>query len=433
MNICVIGTGYVGLVVGTCFSETGNRVTCVDVDQEKIRGLKRGQTPIYEPGLEELIGRNAEEGRLFFTTDLAEAVNKAKVCFIAVGTPPGEDGSADLSYVLDVARSIGNHMTGYKVIVNKSTVPVGTAQRVRKEIEKLTSVEFDVVSNPEFLKEGAAIDDFMMPDRVVVGTESERATEVMQELYSPFLRTGKPLLVMDTASAEMTKYAANAMLATRISFMNEMAQICERVGAAVNEVRKGIATDSRIGFPFLFAGIGYGGSCFPKDVRALVQTAKDHDYHPRIVEAVEEVNNEQKNVLFEKVRKHFGEDLAGKRLAVWGLAFKPKTDDMREAPSVVLIRQLLAAGADVTAFDPEAAKEGERIFGNQVSFSTNALAALEGADALVLVTEWNEFRQVDVEEVKRLLKEPVLFDGRNIFVPKRMRSVGFTYYGIGTR
>ncbi len=433
MKICVIGTGYVGLVVGTCFSETGNRVTCVDVDEKKIAALKKGEVPIYEPGLEELISRNCEEGRLFFTTELEEAVQKARVCFIAVGTPPGEDGSADLSHVLAVARSIGQAMNGYKVVVNKSTVPVGTAKKVADEIRKHTDCEFDVVSNPEFLKEGAAIDDFMMPDRVVIGSGSERAANVMKELYDPFLRTGKPLLFMDTASAEMTKYAANAMLATRISFMNEMAQICERVGADVNEVRKGIATDSRIGFPFLFAGIGYGGSCFPKDVRALCNTAREHGYEPRIIEAVEEVNKEQKHVLFDKIRQHYGEDLTGKRFAVWGLAFKPKTDDMREAPSVVLINQLLEAGANVTAFDPEAMEEAKHMLPDAVDYTQNALAALEGADALVLVTEWNEFRQVDVEEVKRLLVEPVLFDGRNIFVPARMRAVGFTYYGIGTK
>ena len=433
MNICVIGSGYVGLVVGTCFAETGNRVTCVDVDEDKIQGLRRGEVPIYEPGLEELISRNSEEGRLFFTTDLGNAIAKARVCFIAVGTPPDEDGAADLRHVLAVAKSIGENLNDYKVIVNKSTVPVGTAQTVAAEIKKVTDGEFDVVSNPEFLKEGAAIDDFMMPDRVVIGSETQRAKEIMRELYAPFVRTGKPILLMDTASAEMTKYAANAMLATRISFMNEVAQICERVGADVNEVRKGIATDSRIGFPFLFAGVGYGGSCFPKDVRALQKTAMEHGYNPRIIEAVEAVNDHQKHVLFEKVRTHFGDDLKGKHFAVWGLAFKPKTDDMREAPSVVLINQLLEAGATVAAFDPEATKEAKRHLDSKVSYSTNALGALEGADALLLVTEWNEFRQVDVEEVLRLLKQPVLFDGRNIFVPERMRSVGFTYYGIGTK
>ncbi|MEM7201894.1 MAG: UDP-glucose/GDP-mannose dehydrogenase family protein [Planctomycetota bacterium] len=434
MNICVVGTGYVGLVVGTCFAETGNRVTCVDVDREKIKGLNNGKIPIYEPGLEELITRNADEGRLFFTNDLEDAVKKARVCFIAVGTPPGEDGSADLSHVLAVADAIGTAMEDYKVVVNKSTVPVGTAEKVRNAVAKRTQLECDVVSNPEFLKEGAAIDDFMMPDRVVIGSNSDRATKVMQELYAPFVRTGKPILVMDTASAEMTKYAANAMLATRISFMNEMAQICERVGADVNEVRKGIATDSRIGFPFLFAGIGYGGSCVPKDVRALVRTATEHGYSPRIIEAVEDVNQAQKSVLFDKICKHFGKDaLAGKHFAVWGLAFKPKTDDMREAPSVKLVASLLESGASVAAFDPEAMEEARRYFDDSLRLAPSAMAALEGADALVLVTEWNEFRQVDVEEVKRLLRTPVLFDGRNIFQPSRMREVGFTYYGVGTK
>ncbi len=437
MNICVIGTGYVGLVVGTCFAETGNRVTCVDVDEKKIKGLRQGKVPIYEPGLEELIGRNTEEGRLFFSTDVEESVEKATVCFIAVGTPPDEDGSADLRHVLAVAEAIGKSLNGYKVVVNKSTVPVGTQVKVRDKIREFTDGEYDVVSNPEFLKEGAAIDDFMMPDRVVIGSDSERATQIMQELYAPFVRTGKPILCMDPASAEMTKYAANAMLATRISFMNEMAQICERVGADVNEVRKGIATDSRIGFPFLFAGIGYGGSCFPKDVRALQKTAMAAGYTPKIIDAVEEVNLEQKKVLFDKITNHFGSDLTGKRFAVWGLAFKPKTDDMREAPSVVLIDALLAAGATVSAFDPEAHDEAERTLGDKigdkVTLSANALAAVEGADALVLVTEWNAFRQVDVEEIKRLLKTPVLFDGRNIFQPARMRKVGFEYYGIGTK
>jgi len=433
MNICVIGSGYVGLVVGTCFAETGNRVTCVDVDEDKIQALCRGEIPIYEPGLEELISRNTEEGRLFFTTDLSNAVAKARVCFIAVGTPPDEDGAADLSHVLAVAKSIGENLNDYKVIVNKSTVPVGTAQKVSDQIKQVSECEFDVVSNPEFLKEGAAIDDFMMPDRVVIGSESDRAKNIMQELYAPFVRTGKPILLMDTASAEMTKYAANAMLATRISFMNEVAQICERVGADVNEVRKGIATDTRIGFPFLFAGIGYGGSCFPKDVRALQKTAMEHGYNPRIIEAVEAVNDAQKHVLFEKVCTHFGKDLKGKHFAVWGLAFKPKTDDMREAPSVVLINHLLKAGATVTAFDPEATKEAQHHLDDSVTYSANALSALDGADALLLVTEWNEFRQVDVEEVLRRLRQPVLFDGRNIFVPERMRSVGFSYYGIGTK
>ena len=433
MKIAVIGTGYVGLVVGTCFAETGNRVTCVDVDADKVRLLKEGKVPIYEPGLDELIRRNVAEDRLFFSTDLAAATAKAVVVFIAVGTPQDEDGSADLRHVLGVAAAIGKEMTGYKVVVTKSTVPVGTNERVRAEIAKHTSQPFDVVSNPEFLKEGAAIDDFMKPDRVVIGSESARATQMMQELYAPFVRTGKPILVMDPASAEMTKYAANAMLATRISFMNEMARICEAVGADVNEVRKGIGTDARIGFPFLFAGAGYGGSCFPKDVRALARTASQHGCETKIIDAVEAVNDRQKHLLFEKVVKIFGKNLAGKRFAVWGLAFKPKTDDMREAPSLVLIESLLKAGAAVTAFDPEAIPETKKTLGDQVRYADSALKALEGADAMILVTEWNEFRNIDPEEVKKLLKTPVVIDGRNVFSPQRMREMGFTYTGIGTR
>ena len=433
MKIAVIGTGYVGLVVGTCFAENGNRVTCVDVDERKIKMLKDGKAPIYEPGLEELIQRNVAEGRLFFSTGVADAIKNSRVCFIAVGTPMGEDGSADLKYVVEVARTIGKAMDGHRTIVLKSTVPVGTNKLVRDEIRGLTKHEFDVVSNPEFLKEGAAIDDFMKPDRVVVGTDSQRATQVMQELYAPFVRTGKPILVMDPASAEMTKYAANAMLATRISFMNEMARICEAVGADINEVRKGIGTDARIGFPFLFAGAGYGGSCFPKDVRALVRTAHKHGCETRIIDAVEDVNDSQKKLLFEKVVRQFGKNLAGKRIAVWGLAFKPKTDDMREAPSLVLIDALLQAGAAVTAFDPEAIHEAKRTLGDKIQYAPSALGALEGADAVVLVTEWNEFRNVDLDEVKRTLKSPVVIDGRNIFSPQRMREMGFTYSGIGTK
>ena len=433
MKIAVIGTGYVGLVVGTCLAETGNRVVCVDIDENKIKRLRAGEVPIYEPGLEELIQRNVAEERLTFSTDVAQAVRDAKAVFIAVGTPQDEDGSADLRHVLSVARTIGTAMNGYRVVVVKSTVPVGTNDKVREEIGKHTKLEFDVVSNPEFLKEGAAIDDFMKPDRVVIGTTSQRATEVMTELYSPFLRTGKPILVMDPRSAEMTKYAANAMLATRISFMNEMARICDAVGADVNEVRKGIATDERIGAAFLFPGAGYGGSCFPKDVRALVRTAESHGHTPRIVNAVEEVNEAQKHVLFAKLKAHFGGELKGKRIAVWGLAFKPRTDDMREAPSVVLIDALVGAGASVTAFDPEAMAEARRRIGDRVRYATSALEALDGADALVLVTEWNEFRHADPDEIRARLKTPVVFDGRNIFNPARMRAQGFVYYGIGTR
>ena len=433
MKIAVIGSGYVGLVVGTCFADTGNRVACVDVNEDKIARLLRGEIPIYEPGLEELIQRNTAEGRLFFSTDVAGAIKKSSVIFIAVGTPQDEDGSADLRHVIAVAEAIGDNMEGHKTVVLKSTVPVGTNRRVRDAIARRTKHTFDVVSNPEFLKEGAAIEDFTKPDRVVVGVESDSARKVMEELYSPYLRTGKPLLFMDPPSAEMTKYAANAMLATRISFMNEMARICEAVGADVNNVRKGIGTDARIGFPFLFAGVGYGGSCFPKDVRALVQTAREHGYQPHVVPAVEKVNEEQKRLLFGKINKHFGNKLTGKRFAVWGLAFKPKTDDMREAPSLVLIGDLLKAGAHVVAFDPEAIKETQRILGDKIEYAPNALAACEGADALVLVTEWSEFRHLDLEELKPRLKNPVLFDGRNIWDSARARAQGFTYYGVGIR
>ena len=433
MKIAVIGSGYVGLVVGTCFADTGNKVYCVDVDEKKIARLQAGEVPIFEPGLEELIQRNVQEGRLTFSTDVATAIKKASVIFIAVGTPPGEDGSADLRYVLAVADSIGTHMESPKTVVLKSTVPVGTNKKVRARIAAKTKIDFDVVSNPEFLKEGAAIEDFTKPDRVVIGCETEMGRKVMEELYSPYLRTGKPLLFMDPASAEMTKYAANAMLATRISFMNEMARICEVVGADVNHVRKGIGTDARIGFPFLFAGVGYGGSCFPKDVRALVQTAREHGYEPHIVPAVEEVNQEQKHLLVQKVLKHFGNDLKGRHFALWGLAFKPKTDDMREAPSLVVIEGLRAAGATVTAFDPEAMKETKRMIGDTIRYADNALDACKGADALILVTEWSEFRHLDLEEIKPLLKGRVLFDGRNIWDPARVRAQGFEYHGIGVR
>jgi len=433
MRIAVIGTGYVGLVLGTCLAETGNSVFCVDIDEDKVKRLRAGEVPIYEPGLEELIQRNVAEERLSFGTELEASVRAARVVFIAVGTPQDEDGSADLRHVLGVARAIGQAMNGYKVVVTKSTVPVGTNDRVRQEIAAHTTHEFDVVSNPEFMKEGAAIDDFMKPDRVVIGSTSKRAIDLMTEIYSPFVRTGKPILVMDPRSAEMTKYAANAMLATRISFMNEMARICEVVGADVSEVRKGIATDERIGSAFLFPGAGYGGSCFPKDVRALVRTAQAHGYTARIVDAVEQVNEAQKHVLFAKVQRHFGGELAGRHIAVWGLAFKPRTDDMREAPSLVLIEALLAAGATVTAFDPEAMQEAKRRLGDSIGYAASALEAVEGADALVLVTEWNEFRHADLDEIRARLKNPVVFDGRNIFNPERMRGHGFVYEGIGTR
>ena len=432
MRIAVVGTGYVGLVAGTCFAESGNNVVCVDIAQKKIDGLKQGVIPIYEPGLKELLERNVHDGRLSFTTSYPEGIARAQVVFIAVGTPPGEDGSADLRYVLDAARSIAKAMTGYTVIVDKSTVPVGTARKVKEVIRANTAHDFDVVSNPEFLKEGAAIDDFLKPDRVVIGSESRRAAEVMDELYSPFVRTGNPILHMDVASAELTKYAANAMLATRISFMNEIANLCSRVGANVDMVRKGIGSDDRIGPRFLFAGCGYGGSCFPKDVKAIVRTAAEHGYPFRILEAVEEVNERQKRVLVERVQAHYGKNLKNKHFAVWGLSFKPNTDDMREAPALEIIEGLLAAGATVKAYDPVAMNEARhRHFGDRISYAEGPMGALDGADGLVLVTEWNEFRRPDFEAVKAALRQPVVFDGRNIYPRATLEKLGFTYYGMG--
>ena len=438
MKIAMIGTGYVGLVSGTCFAESGNDVICVDKDEKKIENLKNGIIPIYEPGLEGLVKRNVEEERLSFTTSLEDAVAKSLLLFIAVGTPPGEDGSADLQHVLAVAKGIGRCMTEYKIIVDKSTVPVGTGQRVRQAIQEELdrrgeNLQFDVVSNPEFLKEGNAIDDFMKPDRVVIGCEDVRTGEIMKELYSPFVRTGKPILVMDVPSAEMTKYAANAMLATKISFMNDIANLCERLGVDIGQVRQGIGSDSRIGYSFIFPGAGYGGSCFPKDVQALVKTAGENDYRLEILEAVEAVNYRQKKVLFEKLCRRFPDGLKGKTIAVWGLAFKPNTDDMREAPSIVLIENLLAAGANVVAYDPEAMKEARKIFAEKIVYGKKAYEVVEGADALVIVTEWNEFRRPDLERIKSLLKKPILIDGRNLFEPKKMKAIGFDYEGIGRK
>ena len=441
MNICVIGTGYVGLVAGTCFAESGNHVICVDVDEAKIEGLKQGIIPIYEPGLKELVLRNCEEGRLTFTTDLDAAVKASLVNFIAVGTPPGEDGSADLKHVLNVARSIGRTMDGFKIIVDKSTVPVGTADKVRQAIAEEqaargVAIEFDVVSNPEFLKEGAAIDDFLKPDRVVIGCDNVRTAEFMKELYSPFMRKSNRLIVMDIRSAEMTKYAANAMLATKISFMNQIANLCERMGADVAAVREGIGSDSRIGYDFLFPGVGYGGSCFPKDVKALIKTAEEFDYDFLLLKGVEEVNELQKLVLSRKITEHLGDEgsakpLAGKTIAIWGLSFKPRTDDMREAPSVVVIESLLALGAVVRAHDPEAIREATKIFGSRVTFSHNPYDILKGADALGIVTEWNEYRNPDFDRIKSLLTSPMIFDGRNLYQPRRMKDAGFHYYPIG--
>jgi len=430
MKIAVIGTGYVGLVAGACFAESGNDVICVDKDGAKIRTLRAGRMPIYEPGLEELVRRNRHENRLTFTTTLPKAIRGSTIVFVAVGTPQGEDGSADLQHVLEVAREVARAMNGYKVIVNKSTVPVGTAARVREVIRRETTHPFSVVSNPEFLKQGAAIDDFMKPDRVVIGAEDPRAREIMQELYAPFTRTGAPIMMMDCASAELTKYAANAMLATRISFMNEVANVCEVVGADVDEVRRAIGSDKRIGTSFLFPGVGYGGSCFPKDVKAMIHFASQKDYDFRILRAVEEVNSAQKTRLATKMRSHFG-TLKGRTIAVWGLAFKPRTDDMREAPSIPLIKMLLAEGADVQAYDPEATRVAKGIFGNKVTFATKNYDALKGADGLAIVTEWAEFRRPDFEKMRKLMRSPVIFDGRNLFEPEQMKQSGFTYYSIG--
>ncbi|HWN84694.1 MAG TPA: UDP-glucose/GDP-mannose dehydrogenase family protein [Vicinamibacterales bacterium] len=432
MRIAVVGTGYVGLVAGVCFAESGNDVVCVDKDATKIRALTKGKVPIYEPGLEELLRRNRSEGRLTFSTALPKAVRDSAVVFIAVGTPQGEDGSADLQHVLAVAKDVAKAMNGYKVIVNKSTVPVGTAARVREVIRRETTHPFSVVSNPEFLKQGAAIDDFMKPDRVVIGAEDDRSRELMLELYAPFTRTDAPIMVMDCASAELAKYAANAMLATRISFMNEVANVCEAVGADVDQVRRAVGSDRRIGSSFLFPGVGYGGSCFPKDVKALMRFAGDAEYDFRILQAVEAVNLTQKTRLTAKMKKHFG-TLKGKVIAVWGLAFKPKTDDMREAPSVPLIESLLQAGATVQVYDPEAMGVAKKLFGNRVTYAEANYGALKGADGLAIVTEWNEFRRPDFERMRSLMKTPVIFDGRNLFVPAQMKQSGFTYYSIGRR
>jgi UDPglucose 6-dehydrogenase len=438
MKIGMIGTGYVGLVTGTCFAESGNDVICVDKDEKKIENLKNGIIPIYEPGLEDLVTRNTEEERLTFTTSLEEAVEKSLVLFIAVGTPPDEDGSADLQHVLAVARGIGQNMTEYRIVVDKSTVPVGTGEKVRKAIQEEldkrgVSIQFDVVSNPEFLKEGNAIDDFMKPDRVVIGCGDVRTGEIMKELYAPFVRTGKPILVMDVPSAEMTKYTANAMLATKISFMNDIANLCEKLGADISNVRQGIGSDSRIGYSFIFPGAGYGGSCFPKDVQALVKTASENGHDLEILKAVEAVNYRQKKVLFGKVEKKFGSDLKGKTFAIWGLSFKPNTDDMREAPSIVLIDQLLEAGAKVRAYDPEAMEEAKHIFGDKIEFGKKSYEVLPDADALIIVTEWNEFRRPNLDKVKEMLAEPVIIDGRNIFEPEKMRDRGFYYDSIGRK
>lgn len=437
MKIAVVGTGYVGLVTGTCLAEVGIDVVCVDVDKKKIENLNEGILPIYEPGLDKLVHRNFNKGRLSFSTNLAEAIKDADVAFIAVGTPPGEDGSADLQYVLMVAREIGENMNSYGVIVTKSTVPVGTAAKVNAEIEKAlkkrgATIEYDVASNPEFLKEGAAVNDFMKPDRIVVGVSSEKAKITLEKLYRPFTLNGHPVIFMDVPSAEMTKYAANAMLATKISFMNDIANLCEIMGADVNQVRNGIGSDPRIGSKFIYPGIGYGGSCFPKDVKALIRTARENGHEMRILQSVEDVNEDQKSVLFNKVKKRFG-DLSGKHFAMWGLSFKPNTDDMREAPSVVIINQLLDAGATVSAYDPVAMKEAKHMVGDKITYAENEFEALNGADALLVVTEWSEFKVPDFKEMKSKLKNNLIFDGRNIFDKEEMDRLGFEYHCIGLK
>jgi UDPglucose 6-dehydrogenase len=432
LKIGVVGTGYVGLVVGACLAENGNTVTCVDSDAAKVDALRAGEIPIYEPGLEEMIPRNVREERLRFTTDLRAAVEASDILFIAVGTPQDEDGSADLRHVLKVAEGIGRAMNGYKVIVNKSTVPVGTARRVADVIAAVTSHPFAVVSNPEFLKEGTAVDDFLKPDRVVIGTIDAKAREIMVELYSPFVRTGNPVLLMDAASAELTKYAANAMLASRISFMNEIANLCDRLGADVGEVRRGIGTDARIGASFLFPGIGYGGSCFPKDVKALLKVAADAGVPLGVVAAVDRANQEQMRVLLPRIAAHLG-GLEGKVVAVWGLAFKPRTDDIREAPALAIIRGLREGGATVRAYDPQATAVARRVLDAGVTLCARSYDAVEGADALVLATEWSEFREPDFGRIKRLMRRPAIFDGRNVYNPGMLRELGFHYEGIGRR
>jgi UDPglucose 6-dehydrogenase len=433
MRIAVVGTGYVGLVAGTCFAETGHLVTCVDVDEAKVETLRKGETPIYEPGLTELLGRNIKAERLSFTTDLRSAVRGAEVVFIAVGTPQGDDGNADLRAAMKVAHDIADAAERYTVIVNKSTVPVGTAARMQAEVSARTKVPIDVVSNPEFLKEGAAIDDFQRPDRIVIGAASERARAVIADLYAPFVRTESPIYFMDPASAELTKYAANAMLATRISFINEVANLCERVGADVDAVRKAMGADKRIGHPFLFPGVGYGGSCFPKDVKALVATARNHGLDFALLAAVDAVNDRQKRLLAQKARAHFASSggVRGRKVAVWGLSFKPKTDDIRSAPSLALVEELLADGAVIAAHDPVAMDAARRQLGDRIQYAANPYAAVEGAEGLFLVTEWNEFRQPDFARIKQLMAAPVVFDGRNIWNPGRLAELGFEYHGVG--
>jgi UDPglucose 6-dehydrogenase len=432
MNISIIGTGYVGLVTGTCFAETGNHVVCVDIDKTKIETLKNGRLPIYEPDLDTIFERNLKAKRLTFTTSLNEAVEKTDIIFLALPTPPNEDGSADLSYVLKVADDLGKLITTYKVIVDKSTVPVGTSEKVRTAISVNCKVDFDVVSNPEFLREGFAVDDFMKPDRVVIGTSSPRAKKVMEDLYKPFVRQGNPVYIMDERSAELTKYAANSFLATKISFMNEISQICEKMGADVDMVRMGIGADQRIGKRFLFSGIGYGGSCFPKDVKALAQSSGEYNYNFRILKSVMQVNENQKRVIIDKLEKHY-EKLNGLKIALWGLAFKPDTDDIREAPSLVIIDELLKQNAEVSVYDPAAMENVSKLYGSRVYFATNEYEALQDADALVIATEWSEFRTPDFVEMKKRMSKAVIFDGRNLYSTEQMQQSGFSYFSIGRK
>jgi len=430
MNIAVIGTGYVGLVAGTCFAEIGNDVSCVDIDEQKINMLKSGKVPIYEPGLEEMVRRNASEQRLSFTTDLAEAVKKSPIIFIAVGTPQGANGRANLDYVRATAKAIAESMDSFKIIVTKSTVPVGTADQIKDWIGAATAQPFAVISNPEFLKEGAAVEDFMKPDRVVLGGDNPEALDAVKELYEPFVRTGNPILIMDSRSAEMSKYASNAILATKISFINEVARLCEQMRADIGEVRRAISLDRRIGPHFIFPGVGYGGSCFPKDIRAMISMGGDEP-EMFLLKAVEQVNERQKGLLIEKIKRHFGAELSGLTFAIWGLAFKPRTDDMRDAPAITVIESLVGAGARVQAFDPEAMEEARKMFGDRIQYTHRNYDALHGASALLILTEWNEFRRPDFDRVKKLMMHPVIFDGRNIYDPADLRKLGFTYYSIG--
>jgi UDPglucose 6-dehydrogenase len=431
MKLSVIGAGYVGLVTGTCFADSGNDVICMDIDKNKIEALKKGKVPIYEPGLEELIKKNYKDKRLHFTTDIKEAIQKSKIIFIAVGTPPTNHGATDLSAVKAVAKDIGRYMNEYKIVVTKSTVPVGTSELIQKIISKQTDLQFDVASNPEFLKEGAAIDDFMKPDRVVIGVNNEKTGEILKSLYEPFTRTGNPIIITDIRSSEMIKYAANAMLATKISFINEIANLCTITGANIDDVRKGIGYDNRIGHLFLFPGVGYGGSCFPKDVKSIIHVGKKHGYNMELLSAVDRVNNNQKALMPSIIKRHFNGKLKGKRFAIWGLSFKPKTDDIREAPSIIIINALLKAGASVVVHDPEAMDNMKKVFGKKIQYAEDMYNALKGANGLVLITEWNEYRKPNFDKIAKLMKEKVIFDGRNIFDKQQLLNIGFAYYGIG--